>query len=213
MTDTFRSAAYWEQRYRIGGPSPSGAGSYGRLADYKAALINGLIEDNGITHVADFGCGDGNLLSLLRLPAYTGLDVSETTIARCAARFPEHGFLPIARVAELRPADLCLSVDVIYHLIEDDVFAAHMDALFTHASRLVLIYASNLNLSWPSPHVRHRRFSDYVTEKHPGWRLCAHAPNPYPFDAARPSDTTFADFFLYAEPHTNCVLRLPGQAL
>jgi len=83
MNAPFRSAEYKDARYRAGGKS--GAGSYGRLADYKAAVINGVIALNGIAHVADFGCGDGNLLSLLRPPAYTGLDVSETVLARCGS--------------------------------------------------------------------------------------------------------------------------------
>jgi len=83
MNAPFRSAEYKDARYRAGGTS--GAGSYGRLADYKAAVINGVIALNGIAHVADFGCGDGNLLSLLRPPAYTGLDVSETVLARCGS--------------------------------------------------------------------------------------------------------------------------------
>ena len=207
MTQVFHSAAYWDARYSAN--ATSGAGSYGRLADYKAAFINGVIEFNAITHVADFGCGDGNLLSLLRPPSYTGLDVSDTVLARCALRFPHHAFLPIAGASALRPADLCLSIDVIFHLVEDEVFIGYMDALFAHASRLVLIYASNLDRSWSSPHVRHRRFTDHVAQRFPEWQLRAHAPNPYPFDPGRPDDTSFADFFLFARPHTNCVLPLP----
>ncbi|WP_428485719.1 class I SAM-dependent methyltransferase [Rhodopila sp.] len=207
MTNHFGSADYWDARYRAGGTS--GAGSYGRLADYKAALINGVIEMNGIAHVADFGCGDGNLLSMLRPSAYTGLDVSDTVIARCVERFPEHVFLPFTRAAELRPADLCLSIDVIYHLTEPEVFAAYMAELFAHATRLVVIYASNMDQDWPAPHVRHRRFTNHVTSHLPAWRLCAHLPNPYPYDPASPDDTSFADFFVYARARTRCVLPLP----
>ncbi len=210
MTAHFRSMQYWDARYRAG--ESSGAGSYGRLATYKAAFINAVIEANGIAHVADFGCGDGNLLSLLRAPAYTGLDVSETAIARCAEQFPDLRFLRMAQAADMPPADLCLSIDVIYHLVEDDVFGRYMDALFARASRLVLIYASNQDLAWPAPHVRHRRFSQHVAAAFPGWRLCAHAPNPYPFDPDRPDDTSFADFFVYARAGTGCALHLPGAA-
>ena len=205
---TFQSAAYWDARYRAG--ATSGAGSYGRLAAYKAAVINGLIETNDIRHVADFGCGDGNLLSLLRPPAYTGLDVSATVLASCTARFPDHSFLPFSRVTELAEADLCLSMDVIYHLIEDEVFATYMDALFGHASRLVLIYASNVDHTWPAPHVRHRRFTGLVAARFPDWRLRALIPNPYPFDADRPDETSFADFYLFAQAETECLLRLPA---
>jgi trans-aconitate methyltransferase len=208
MPDTFSSASYWEARYRA--HETSGAGSYGRLATYKAAVINSMIDANRIAHVADFGCGDGNLLSMLRLAAYTGLDVSPTVIERCSVRFPQFEFLPIARLAALRPADLTMSIDVIYHLVEDDVFGAYIDALFTHSTRLVLIYASNLDSNWSSPHVRHRRFSAYVARQFSDWRLRAHIPNPYPFDPDRPDETSFADFFLFARADTDCQLRLPG---
>lgn len=208
MNDHFRSAEYWDARYRAGGTS--GVGSYGRLADYKAALINGVIALNGIAHVADFGCGDGNLLSMLRPPAYTGLDVSDTVLDRCRQRFPAHAFLPFLRAAELRPADLCLSIDVIYHLIEPEVFTTYMAALFGHATCLVLIYASNMDHEWPARHVRHRRFTAHIASQFPDWRLRAHLPNPYPYDPANPNETSFADFFVYAQARAPCVLPLPG---
>jgi len=85
-----------------------------------------------------------------------------------------------------------------------------MDALFADATRLVLIYASNLDRAWPAPHVRHRRFTDHVAAHFPNWRLCAHLPNPYPFDPVRPDGTSFADFFVYARGGANCVLPVPA---
>jgi SAM-dependent methyltransferase len=208
MNASFCSAQYWEVRYKTGGTS--GAGSYGRLAHYKAAVINGVAELNRITHVADFGCGDGNLLSLLRPVAYTGLDVSDTVIARCRTRFPEHVFLSFAQAEALQPADLCLSIDVIFHLVEQDVFAAYMAELFKHATRLVLIYSSNADLNWPAPHVRHRRFTRHIAEQFPDWRLCAHLPNPFAYDPAYPNDTSFSDFFIYARAGSACRLPVPS---
>ncbi len=200
------SARYWEARYRAG--HTSGAGSYGRLAAWKAATVNLLIAANGWRSVVDLGCGDGNLLSLLTLPgdlhhadrpAYTGVDVSAATLDRLRARrgadrscrFVHHDDL-----ATIAPADLALSLDVIYHLIEDGVFAAHMDALFGLARHCVLIYASNVDLGWPAPHVRHRRFTERAAS-YPGWRLGAVLPNPHPYDPADPDRTSFADFFVY----------------
>jgi Methyltransferase domain len=172
-------------------------------------VIHDVIALNSVAHMADFGCGDGNLLSLLRLPAYTGLHVSETVLACCRQHFPQHTFLPFTQAEAMRPADLCLSVDVIFHLIERDVFAAYMDALFAPATRLVLIDASNLDRVWAAAHVRHRRFTDHVAGHFPDWRLCAHLPNPYPFDPARQDETSFADFFVYARSGATCVLPVP----
>jgi SAM-dependent methyltransferase len=199
--NAFSSAAYWEARYRSGGNS--GAGSCGRLARFKADFINSLIVQRRIGSVIDLGCGDGSLLPLLAIPAvdgvpaYLGLDVSAAALARCAERCPGHRLMPFEAVDSVPPADLALSVDVIFHLVEDAVFARYMAALFDHATRFVLIYASNVDMGWPSPHVRHRRFSDYVAATRTDWRLLAHVPNRYPFDPVFPGETSFADFFLY----------------
>src|SRR5215472_10007367 len=106
----FSSGGYWEARYRAGGTS--GAGSYGRLAAFKAAFINAFIADNLIHDVLDLGCGDGNLLSLLDVPSYVGIDVSPTTLMRCASRFAARSncvFLPPARLDEVTPVDLAVS--------------------------------------------------------------------------------------------------------
>lgn len=201
----FSSAGYWDQRYRRGGHS--GAGSYGRLAAFKASFINAFMAENTVTDVIDLGCGDGNLLSMLSVEAYTGVDVSTSVLARLADRFPRHAFIPFDALPTQPPADLALSIDVIFHLVEDDVFTRYMDALFSHARRFVLVYASNVDLPWPSPHVRHRRFSDHVALTHPDWHLVAHVPNRYAFDPSRPDETSFADFFVYAR----AVARVPER--
>jgi SAM-dependent methyltransferase len=204
----FSSGAYWERRYGAGGHS--GAGSCGRLAAFKAGVINGFVADNAIANVLDLGCGDGRLLSLLRVPDYVGVDVSTTALARCAAQFPQHRFLPFGGLDASIRADLVLSVDVIFHLVEDAVFVSYMHALFGHAKRFVLVYSSNTDSDWSSPHVRHRRFTDYVTDCRPEWRLIAHLPNRYPFDPERPDETSFADFFVYGRHDAGCALRIPA---
>ena len=56
------SVAYWEQRYREGGCS--GAGSYGKFGRFKAQVLNQFVVEHGIRTVMEFGCGDGNQLSL-----------------------------------------------------------------------------------------------------------------------------------------------------
>jgi hypothetical protein len=103
-------------------------------------------------------------------------------------------------------------LDVIYHLIEDHVFAATMRTLFAWATRFVVIYASNLDAATPSPHVRHRRFTDHIAATEPDWRLLAHLPNPYPFDPASPDETSFADFFIYGRRDAPCSIVVPAQA-
>lgn len=206
----FSSSQYWEQRYRAGGTS--GAGSYGQMAAFKAGVINGFLADNGITSMLDLGCGDGNLLSLLQVPVYIGVDVAPTALACCITRFPQHRFLPFNALDLSVRAELVLSIDVIFHLVEDSEFARYMHALFAHATRYVLIHSSNADRNWSSPHVRHRRFSDFVADCRPEWRLLAHLPNRYPFDPEHPEETSFADFFVYGHHSAGCTLRIPAMA-
>ncbi len=208
---TFHSASYWEARYRAGGDS--GAGSRGRLASYKAAVLNALIQGNDIATAIEFGCGDGQQLALLDVPEYTGLDVSPAALARCQVRFAGHPgrhFRLAHDLSGLPAAELALSLDVIYHLVEDDVFAAHLQAVFTHAWRYVAIYASDTDATWASPHVRHRRFTSHVSRAFPDWQLAAILPNPYKFDPASPDDTSFAAFHLYRQRHEPLRLALPA---
>jgi SAM-dependent methyltransferase len=210
-TAPFSSGAYWEARYRNDGTS--GKGSAGRLAKFKASVINRFIAENNIKSVIDLGCGDASQLALLELPTdYTGIDVSPAALERCAARFPGRRFASPGDLPAIPPAELTLSLDVIYHLVEDEVFAAAMLTLFNRATRFVLIYASNLDAEWPASHVRHRRFTDHVAATQPGWRLLAHLPNPYPYDPTSPDDTSFADFFIYGRDSALCSIVVPATA-
>jgi hypothetical protein len=190
----------------------SGMGSVGRLARFKATTINRFVAGNGITSMIDLGCGDASQLALLELPAdYVGVDVSPSALALCSTQFPERRFITPEVLRTLPPAELTLSLDVIYHLIEDDLFAATMRTLFAWATRFVVIYASNRDAAASSPHVRHRRFTDHVASTEPDWRLLAHLPNPYPYDHACPDKTSFADFFIYGRKDAPCSIVIPAQ--
>lgn len=177
------SAGYWVQRYAVG--RTSGAGSAGVLAAFKAEVLNRLVAQRGVPDVIEFGCGDGAQLALASYPAYFGLDVSPDAIARCRARFagdPGKRFAMLDDYAG-EQATLALSVDVIYHLVEDAVFEAYMQRLFGAATALVAIYSSDHDAppDPQAPHVRHRRFPAWVAAHAPHWRLIAHTPNRYPW--------------------------------
>ncbi|MFN0165990.1 MAG: class I SAM-dependent methyltransferase [Bryobacteraceae bacterium] len=198
------SAAYWDRRYRDNGDS--GAGSYGRLAEFKAGVLNEFVEQRQIGSVVEFGCGDGNQLSLARYPRYLGLDVSPTAVRRCADRFgsdPSKSFLhydPHAwsdRAGFVR-ADAALSLDVLYHLIEDDIYRLHLDHLFAAAGRFTVIYSSDTDEPAPTPHVRPRQFSRDVAARFPNFRLDSvlHFPGTTDFTSHH-SGNTPASFYFY----------------
>jgi SAM-dependent methyltransferase len=193
------SSAYWLLRYARG--ADSGAGSYNHFAEFKADVLNTLVVDHSITSVIEFGCGDGNQLGLAKYPDYLGIDISPVAVRICKRRFASDDskrFLLLKHYRGQR-AELALSLDVIYHLVEDTVFEQYMQQLFNAATRYVAIYSSDTddNSTHGAPHVRHRKFSEWVERHAPHWQPMEQVPNPYPFngDSAR---TSFSDFSIYA---------------
>lgn len=195
------SGEYWQQRYASG--RDSGAGSYGRLAAFKAETLNQFVADHGIVSVLEFGCGDGNQLTLARYPQYTGLDVSSAAIQRCADRFAHdptksfYCYTPHAWIDRARRfhADLTLSLDVIYHLVEDDVYLRYMADLFAAADQYVIVYSTNLDRR-DAAHVRHRPIlAWWASQRGHRFRLLTQIPNRYPPDGT--PDSSAAEFFIF----------------
>jgi SAM-dependent methyltransferase len=193
------SSSYWEKRYQKG--QTSGVGSYGRLAEFKAEILNDFVERNGVQSVIEFGCGDGTQLALAKYPRYVGVDVAQGSVAICEHRFaddPSKSFYLTSKIpADLGSFDLVLSLDVIYHLVEDAVFDTYMRSLIAHAGRFLIIYSSNKVEPSGVPHVRHRLFTRWIEENAPQWQQTGYVPNKYPHDPKRLDDTSFADFYFF----------------
>jgi hypothetical protein len=155
----------------------------------------------GVQSVVEFGRGDGTQLALAEYPFYVGIDVAESSISACRQRLAGDAtksfFLPSEMPANLGSFDLVLSLDVIYHLVEDKVFDAYMGSLFAHAGRFVAIYSSNKVEPGDSLHVRHRLFTRWIEVHEPQWRKTGYLPNKYPWDPAQSAETTFADFYFF----------------
>ena len=199
------SSKYWEDRYRSGGNS--GIGSYGQFAEFKAEILNQFVADHHIGSVIEFGCGDGNQLSLAKYPRYIGVDISPAAVEKCRERYRKDTsktFLLISEASNQR-AELALSLDVIFHLVEDEVFQRYMTSLFAAAERHVVLYTSNFsgdkldaaNAHFSkAKHVRHRAVLEYITKEFHGWELKRHVPNRYPYNW-QTSEGSFADFFFF----------------
>jgi SAM-dependent methyltransferase len=186
------SKSYWDGRYRLG--LTSGCGSEGALAEFKARVLNGFVREQRVGSVIEFGCGDGTQLALAAYPRYLGLDVSPAAIRLCRRRFAGDATKEFRLLDEFSPsspkADLTLSLDVIYHLLEDAVYHRHLEALFGASRRWVIIYSSNAEDPSPARHVRHRRFTDDVSTRHPAFGLVRKIENPYPGES-------FAEFYVF----------------
>ena len=161
----FDSAEYWRKRYESGGNS--GAGSYGALADFKATALNHFVTQYGIESAVEYGSGDGNQLSLLRIPAYIGLDVSARAISDIRLRYQDDSsksfieydpddFLADQSVS----ADIALSMDVILHLTEDIRFEKYMKNLVASSRKYIGIFNTATEEQLEKM-AQHNRFRDH----------------------------------------------------
>ena len=206
----FNSKKYWENRYKNNGNS--GTGSYNELANFKAEIINNFIEKNKIQSLIDHGVGDGNQLKLINTEnlIYTGIDVSKFIISKCKEEFKgdkTKKFIHVDNIDNELKADLVLSCDVIYHLIEDSVYKKYMENLFTFSKKYVIIYSKNEDVNH-AIHVKFRKFSNYIESNLQEWKLIKHIPNEYPqLILGKDNDKTSpSDFYIYEKKKSNIIL-------
>lgn len=181
--NTFNSKEYWENRYKSGGNS--GAGSQGALANYKAQIINEFVEKNNIQTVCELGCGDIQF-TLYNIPKFTGYDVSKYIIERNKINFTQHKFTD--SINDLDVYDLTMSLDVILHLIEEDVYQEYMKNLFKLSNKYVLIYSPNRDEILGGVHNKYRKFLPDVPQN---FQLIEFIENPHK------GILTQADFFIF----------------
>ncbi|MBT3217998.1 MAG: class I SAM-dependent methyltransferase [Proteobacteria bacterium] len=198
---TFKgSGNFWEENYVQG--CTSGDGSYGHLAEFKAKVLNGFVAEHQLQSFVELGCGDGNQLSLANYPSYLGYDVSPTALELCRKRFandPTKRFelAPSTKIGSSQ-AQVAISLDVIYHLVEDKVFELYMTNLFTLAEEFVIVYSSdhNNNPRLHHPFILHREFTPWVAKNAPEWRQSEKIGNDYPFEGDSATGS-HSDFYVY----------------
>ena len=191
----FDSTEYWESRYESG--AWSGPGSYGEHAQFKADVINEFVRDHDVDTVVEFGCGDGNQIALGEYPRYVGMDVADAAVDRCRERFTAdetkrfeyYDPATFDRHDDL-DADLVLALEVVFHLVEDEVFEQTMRDIFETSDRYVILFSSNYEDPAPTEkHMRHRRFTDYVEREFPAFELVDFVKNPF--------EDRLSDFYVY----------------
>ena len=197
----YKSESYWETRYSRG--FNSGSGSYGRLALFKAQVINDFIGRHQIGTVIEFGSGDGHQLSLLEVPQYQGYDVSSFILDRLESLFAADQSKSFQHMSSYdgRTAELVLSLDVIFHLVDDGDFEKYMKRLFEAAEKYVIIYSSNQDVQEKvvAPHFRHRLFTPWIEKNRPDWRLTGQIDNPFHFDGRDPNNCSSSEFYIYSK--------------
>lgn len=194
----FDSKKYWEKRYLKGGDS--GDGSYGKLAEFKAKVINRFVKENEIKTIIEWGCGDGNQLTYMNYPNYVGFDVSKTAVSMCKKLYSKEKNKIFKHVSEYdnETSQLTLSLDVIFHLIEDSIYDDYMNRLFDSSTKFVLIYSSNTNkqLEQVPKHFYQRKFTDWIDKYKSDFQLIEQIENELPYDK-NTGGGSVSDFFLY----------------
>lgn len=195
------SKQYWDERYKLGGSS--GKGSYGRLAEFKAEVVNKFIVANDIKSMVDLGCGDGNQLSKFEIKEYIGVDASQSAVDLCKRKYKGEKNKKFFTLGEFKGsgivADASLSMDVIFHLVEDEVYEEYMNILFDSSKRFCVIYSSDkARLDTNVAHVRGRSFTEWVRINKKEWRLMSITYNKFRYDEIKnPSESSYSDFYFY----------------
>lgn len=200
---SFDSTRYWENRYKTGGNS--GDGSYDKLAEFKATVVNDFIRKNSVTSVIEWGFGDGNQVDLLDVPMYTGYDVSETAREICLKRFWGDNKKRFIHYDGSRMNgfdgiyDMALSLDVLYHLVEDNKYEDYLYNLFHSSDKYVCIYSSNYEERQKAEHIKRRKFTDYIKEHFSQWEMILFVENPYLYTDSN------SNFYFFKKNSESCL--------
>jgi hypothetical protein len=192
------STQYWEKNYAVGGTS--GEGSYNKFAEFKSEIMNAFVRDNNVQTVLEWGCGDGNQLSYYKFPSYLGFDVSASAVAICRAKYKADPTKQFKMVGDYKgeQAEMAMSMDVIFHLIEDQIFEDYMRRLFGSSTKHIVVYSSDKddNEGNLAPQVKHRPFTRWVAANAPEWKLVKKIPQRYPYYGDE-REGSFADFHFF----------------
>lgn len=191
------STIYWRDRYRLGGDS--GAGSGGVAASYKAMVLNSFVREQAVRDVIEFGCGDGRQLEVSQYPAYFGIDISSNAIDRCRLRFAEDSKKRFALLDDYcgETADLSLSLDVLFHLVEDEIYFGYLDHLFSASRRFVIVYTTTCNRAGRTlRHVRHRPVESDIEKRYRNFERMTQQETALPAPVER-GEGGYTRFLLY----------------
>lgn len=171
----FRSAEhYWENRYARGGNS--GPGSRGAELRHKLAFVQKFITDNRVKSVFDYGSGDGEFASKLVVPTYYGYEPSPSARQMFFDRDLPRSYMT---GTWLYLAELGLSLDVIFHVVDADDYVEYLENLFRTSLKWIIIYGFESSEEELWPHIKPRPFTRFIANRFPEWVLISKIPSGF----------------------------------
>lgn len=194
--------AFWEHRHADLGPWRSG-GDRGisneenhEFYAYRLGRLIELMRRHGSgerrQRILDVGCGRGHFVHSLRLCGHEafGLDTSDTAITWARETYaPERPELfqvsAIETYRSAQPFAVVLCIDVLFHVLEDDLWRAFLAGLSRHAAAESLLILTDVMGATSYPiknYIRHRSRAMYEEAMHPMGFRCIET-SPYAFGA------------------------------
>jgi len=109
----FESRLFWDMRYRHFPERGSGIGSRGGNLSYKRELLRAEGVEQA-SSVLDVGCGDLEVVGVLDLQNYVGIDRSSESLELAAKARPDWKFIKTPAI-EAAPAEMVLCFEVAIH--------------------------------------------------------------------------------------------------
>lgn len=155
-----KDTEYWDSRYNEGGTS--GIGSRGDHAIWKAHYINDVIKAFPISSIVELGHGDGYMLNLYEgYKSYDGYDISSVARESVREAFKSNHRVTIHNsISSLSKRDICISIDVLYHITDTEQWKLYISNLF-RLGNYVLIYSQDNNHKG-ADHVYNRVFTEWI---------------------------------------------------
>jgi len=181
--EKFNNFQYWDNRYKYNSNSAgggSGAGSEGLEAVIKATIINAWTKEYEMRTITELGCGSGDNLQLYNIPiSYCGYDISPKAVEICNQKIKSLKHYFTSKIDEIDfDTDLCLSLDVYYHLVDDKVFQDYCKFLFYGGWKYIIAYTTDTDSEFihtgekQAEHLKQRSFTNEY-QKHRQWELVA----------------------------------------
>lgn len=169
----FFTGQYWITRYNTGGDS--GFGSHDEYSiKFKGDYINSMIERFNVKTLFDYGCGDGNQLKMISgYTHYTGYDIAPNIIEDDKILYVGHeDKLFTSKLNDIigKKFDLSISMDVTYHIIENELFTFYLDTLFASAD-VVILFTTNSDHYTPLKHHKPRKIIDHIKSNYTDFEL------------------------------------------